>query len=111
MTPGTPGSSLAPIFFLWSRPLPGALPHRRSLRAGLVAPSSLARDANLTRSGRRPRAEHAAEQLQLDEPLLAEHHAASVLGLVVIGDESGASAERLGGRLISTWRPAAAFTD
>jgi hypothetical protein len=52
----------------------------------------------LTRCGRLPKAEHAEEELQPDEPLLAELYAASVQGRVAIGEESSASVERLGRR-------------
>jgi len=52
----------------------------------------------LTRCGRLPKAEHDEEELQPDEPLLAELCAASVQGRVALGEENGASVERLGRR-------------
>jgi len=52
----------------------------------------------LTRCGRLPKAEADEDEVQPDEPLLAELYAASVQGRVAIGEESGASVERLGRR-------------
>ncbi|NOT30112.1 MAG: IS91 family transposase [Planctomycetes bacterium] len=52
----------------------------------------------LSRCGRLPKDEPAGEELQPDEPLLAELYAASVQGRVAIGEESGASVERVGRR-------------
>ncbi|NOT32246.1 MAG: hypothetical protein HOP15_17510 [Planctomycetes bacterium] len=53
--------------------------HRRILR-------------HLTRCGRLPKAEPDEEQIQPDEPLLAELYAAAVQGRVAIGQQSGATA-------------------
>jgi len=52
----------------------------------------------LTRCGRLPKAEPDEDEVQPDEPLLAELYAASVQGRVAIGEKSGASVERLGRR-------------
>ncbi|NOT31852.1 MAG: hypothetical protein HOP15_15510 [Planctomycetes bacterium] len=50
----------------------------------------------LTRCGRLPKAELDGDEVQPDEPLLAELYAAAVQGRVAIGEQSGASVERVG---------------
>jgi hypothetical protein len=52
----------------------------------------------LVRCGRLVRAEHDEEELQPDEPLLAELYAASVQGRAVLAEKAGSAVERLGHR-------------